>query len=238
MGFSVFLSMPFVFKKNTNARNLVFYNSFAAGILIFLLMDVYSDVQTIFNQSSNITYQLIFILFFALAYLLFYYFSSMKNLKNNAKFASFLAALGIGTQNLTEGLLFGSSAALGLNSVWILTLVGFSLQNATEGFPIAAPLMFENAKMDKKFVSMVFFLGAIPTVIGTVIGMYYNSNLFIVFFDAIACAAIVYVILMMIGKNFGRKSKESHHPQLDFYQLTYLGILFGFVLAYLVNYIF
>ena len=53
-----------------------------------------------------------------------------------------IIALGMGFQNLTEGLVFGAlGATIGLTGTTLVVLVGFVFQNITEGFPIASPFL-------------------------------------------------------------------------------------------------
>ena len=47
----------------------------------------------------------------------------------------------MGLQNLTEGLVFGAAYAVGLTGLFLLILIGFILQNFTEGFPIVSPFI-------------------------------------------------------------------------------------------------
>ncbi|MDE1810827.1 MAG: hypothetical protein KGH66_02190 [Candidatus Micrarchaeota archaeon] len=238
MAFSIFLSMPIVFRKGMSLKRMLLYNAFAIGILVFLLMDIYGDVASIFG--SNIIAspaELIFIIAFAGSFLFFILPKGSRDPQANPKRTSVLAAMGIGFQNLTEGLVFGSAGAAGLIPIYVLSIIGFSLQNITEGFPISMPLVGLKQKMDKKFITGVFLLGGIPTIIGTLIGLIFFSNLFIVFFDALASAAILYVVLVLFHININRakapKKKEANHA----IWLTYAGILLGFTAAFIVNYI-
>lgn len=237
MGLSIFLSMPLVFRKTTSQRRLLFYNAFAIGILVFLLMDIYGNVAAIFgNDTITNPIELVFLFGFVVAFLFFILPKRGRDPDVSPKRTSVLAAIGIGFQNLTEGLVLGSAGAAGLVSIYVLSAIGFTLQNVTEGFPIASPLMGLKSKMEKKFVTLVFLVGGLPTIIGTLIGLKFFSNMFIVFFDALASAAILYVVLVLFHVNINRGSgnpKGMHDSMLT----TYIGILVGFALAYVVNYL-
>jgi ZIP family zinc transporter len=238
MGFSVFLSMPIIFYKRFNLRNMLFLNAAAAGILAFLLMDIYGDVAAIFG-SSTITnpLELVFLAAFIISFLFFMAPRGSRDPEENPKRTSVLAAIGIGLQNLTEGLVFGSASAAGLVPIYALSAIGFTLQNVTEGFPIAAPLMGSKVRMEKRFVSGAFLIGGVPTIIGTLIGLVLFSNLFIVLFDALASAAILYVVLVLFHVNVTKSRSEDRREMQHLMWLTYLGILVGFVVAYVVNYV-
>jgi ZIP family zinc transporter len=238
MGFSVFLSAPIIFRRKMTLRRILFYNAFAIGILAFLLLDIYGNVAAIFgNAGITDPLEILFIAAFVLTFLFFIMPKGSRDPGENPKRISVLAALGIGAQNLTEGLVFGSAGAAGILPIYALSAIGFTLQNVTEGFPIAMPLLGSKVKMEKKFIASVFLIGGMPTIIGTLIGWMFFSTAFIIFFDALASAAILYVVLVLFHVNINRSrvddKKESSH--LTF--LTYWGILAGFAAAFVVNYL-
>ncbi|MDE1868363.1 MAG: hypothetical protein KGH60_00120 [Candidatus Micrarchaeota archaeon] len=236
IGLFIFVSWPIVLHRSTGPRRMLFFNSFAIGILVFLLMDIFGDVAGIFG-SSTITNPLvvIFLAGFAIAFLFFVMPKTSRDPEENPKRTSVLAGMGIGFQNLTEGLVFGSAGAAGLLPIYVLSVIGFGLQNMTEGFPIAAPLVGLKQKLDRRFIAGVFALGGAPTVIGTLIGLVFYSNTFIVFFDALACAAILYVVLVLFHINVIRGSRSAYGIKRSMW-LTYMGVLAGFAAAYVVNY--
>ncbi len=236
MGFSVFLSWPIVFKKGLTIRQMLLYNAIAIGILVFLLVDIYGDVAAIFgNDSITNPLVIIFVVGFALAFLFFIYPKENRDPAINPKRTSLLAAVGIGFQNLTEGLVFGSASAAGLVAIYAISAIGFTLQNITEGFPIAMPLAGSKKKIEKRFVAGAFLIGGLPTIIGTLLGLVLFSNTFIIFFDALASAAILYVVLVLFHVNVNRGSATKEGIGNSMW-LTYAGILLGFVVAFVVNY--
>lgn len=239
MALAVFLSMPVVFYKKLTTKHMLFLNAGAIGVLVFLLMDIYGDVAAIFgNYTITNPLLIIFIAGFATAFLFFITPKGSRDPEENPKHTSILAAVGIGFQNLTEGLLFGSAAATGLVTIYVLSVVAFTLQNFTEGFPIAAPLMGAKEKIEKRFLAGAFLLGGLPTLIGTGIGLVFFSNYFLVLFDALASAAILYVIFVLFHVSINKCSREakSQEEKSHYIWLTYIGILAGLVIAYLLNY--
>ena len=237
MGMSIFLSFPLVMQKKASIRKLLFYNAIAMGILVFLLMDIYGDVAEVFG-SNTITNPLllIFLFGFVISFAFFIIPKGSRDPTENPRRTSVLAAVGIGFQNLTEGLVFGSAGAAGILPVYLLSLVGFSAQNITEGFPIAAPLFGQLEKTSKRFIAGVFLLGGLPTIMGAAIGLVFFSNVFITFFDSLACAAILYVILVLFHVNVSRGAKDPEGIKKAM-SYTYSGILIGFVIAYVLNYL-
>lgn len=238
MGMSVFISAPIIFRKKMTLRKIMLYNAFAIGILAFLLLDIYGNVAAIFgNTGINNPLEILFIVAFALTFLFFIIPKGSRDPGENPKRTSVLAALGIGAQNLTEGLVFGSAGAAGLLTIYFLSAIGFSLQNVTEGFPIAMPLVGSKAKIEKKFIASVFLIGGIPTIVGTLIGWVLFSNLFIVLFDALASAAILYVVLVLFHVNINRSRNDNKKESSHLVWLTYSGVLLGFAAAFVVNYL-
>jgi ZIP family zinc transporter len=213
------------------------FNAIAIGILAFLLVDIYGDVSSIFgNMPITDPLEIVFLVGFLVSFLFFIGPKESRDPEENPKRTSILAAIGIGLQNLTEGLVFGSAGAAGIVSIYVLSAIGFTLQNLTEGFPIAAPLVGSKVKIEKKFMSAAFLIGGIPTILGTLLGLVFFSKMFIVFFDALASAAILYVILALFHVNINKSRIEDRKEMKYLMLLTYLGILIGFVVAFVVNY--
>ena len=237
MGLSIMLSLPVILDRKASMRKLLIYNAVAIGILVFLLMDIYGDVAAIFGNSTITNpLLLVFITGFIVSFAFFILPKSSRDPVENPKRTSILAAIGIGLQNLTEGLVFGSAGAAGLLPIYVLSAIGFSAQNITEGFPIAAPLFGKINRTSKKFILSVMLLGGLPTIIGTAIGLVFYSNMFIVFFDSLACAAILYVVLVLFHINTA-KGERSDYGIKKSMLYTYAGILAGFVVAFLLNYV-
>lgn len=236
MGFSIYLSLPIVLRKKTSEKMTRLLNAVAIGILIFLMCDVFSDAaQSLYSGGGLAGYGAVpslsaaFAIALAVGFFMLYYFENRSTKGLSPARMSLMIAVGMGLQNLTEGLVFGSlSASIGLFSgVALVVLVGFVLQNVTEGFPIAAPFLNSD---DKKLgtMALLFLVGGLPTVIGGITGFYYSSTIFNVFFDGLAIGAILYVILPMIKHQL----KDTDHVQQ---RLIYIGIFAGFFVGFLVN---
>lgn len=236
MGFSIYLSLPIVLRKKTGERTLRLLNAIAIGILIFLMCDVFSDAApslyangSLYGYGANPVLSLLLGVGLAIGFFTLYYFENRSKEGLPPEKMSLMIAMGIGLQNLTEGLVFGAlSVSVGLFSgVALVVLVGFTIQNITEGFPIASPFLNAN---DKKLGTMLllFLVGGLPTVIGGIAGYYYSSATFNIFFDGLAIGAILYVILPMIKHQL----RDIDHAKQ---RLIYAGIFLGFLLGYLVN---
>jgi len=251
MGMSIFLSLPVVYSKRAQGRWAVVLNAVAIGILIFLLADVFSDVSPILYPNgyvANATYSIAFAVAFVAAFLVLYFVDNLPRPAPRGaaspvpagddsdlrpRTAALIIALGIGLQNLTEGLVFGANWSAGEIGILAVVFVGFFLQNVTEGFPIASPFLGTKARRNLALLAGLFLIGGLPTLIGGAIGYFWSSDLFLVIFDALAIGAIAYIILPMLRVAF--RPLESRELSIRRNQLVYLGAMLGFALGFAVN---
>lgn len=234
MGISIYLSLPILLLKKTGEATTKLLNAVAIGIMIFLMGDVFSNVTPslynggLYGYGSSPYLDSIFAASLAAGFLVLYYFEGRSKRGLSPTQLSLIIAIGIGFQNLTEGLVFGSlGVTFGLSGAALVVLVGFIFQNVTEGFPIASPFL---GRLEGKTMVMVmmFLIGGITPVIGGTIGYFYNSIIFDMIFDGIAIGSILYVILPMFKMLF----RESEAPRQ---RVAYFGVFLGFVVGFLVN---
>ena len=250
MGLSIFLSLPIILAKRMQSRTILFLNAVAVGILIFLLADIFGDVATVIaGSASYLTNPYLDALFLAGVAGIFatLYFIDQRrppaetspgtggvsaSVDPSPTRLALIIALGIGLQNLTEGLLFGNSWTLGEVGLIGVIFFGFLLQNITEGFPIVSPLLGRDQR-DLLLVAGFFLIGGLPTIVGGVIGYFYVSTTLVVLFDAMAIGAILYVILPMLRALL--RAEPTRLESYRRYRLVYFGLLAGFVLGFVVN---
>lgn len=243
-GFTIFLGLP-VALLGIGDRVKGFLNAFAVGILLFLIVDVFSHAWDLTTASALSAFQgagswgtaatdlaLMFGgITLGLLGLVVYERSYMGKGQKTVEPAkvSTMTALGIGAHNLSEGLAIGQAylgGLIGLNSGLALVLVvGFAAHNATEGFGITAPLTGLNPKPKVSFLAKVLFIGGVPTLLGTLVGSVSFSPEAYVFFLALAGGALVYVTMLMF--NTGRRRYSSG--------LMMLGIFLGLCLGFLTD---
>ena len=239
-GFTIFLGLPLVL-LGISDRARGFLNAFAVGILMFLIVDVFSNAWTrtsddavaAFNGSgapstavaelalmfSGITIGLLGLVLYERSYM-----GGGHGYVEPTK-VSIMTALGIGAHNLSEGLAIGQSFVAGFVGLGIVLAVGFAAHNTTEGFGITAPLTGLQTKPKLSFLVKVLFIGGVPTLIGTLLGSIAYSPEAYVFFLAIAGGALVYVTMLMF--NTGRRRYSSG--------LMMGGIFLGLCLGFLTD---
>ncbi len=253
MGLSIFLSLPLVWGRRMQGRTVTFLNAVAIGILVFLLADIFSDVAPRIAGSADFLtspgLDAVFVAGLVGAFGVLYLFergpSPLAPIGNGTSIhpqgaaadpeprrLALIIAVGIGLQNLTEGLVFGSAWSLGAIGLLGVIFVGFFLQNVTEGFPIVAPFLRSPSK-NLAQVSGFFLIGGVPTILGGAVGYFYNSATLNVLFDALAMGAILFVLLPMLRATMRPAATPSE--TIDRSRLVALGLLLGFVVGFLVN---
>lgn len=104
---------------------------------------------------------------------------------------AFLVAIGIGVHNLGEGLAIGTSFAFGQLTLGSFLIVGFMIQNVTEGLGIAAPAADAGTPPRLSRLAALTAVAGLPTLVGAWIGGFLASDVLgILFFGAAAGAAL------------------------------------------------
>jgi zinc transporter, ZIP family len=235
MGLSIYISLPLLMNRKLGPSSTKLLLAAAIGILIFLMVDIFSDVApiiystgTLAGYGSSPVYDAILTLSIVGGFAILYLFENRSHKGLSPARLALLIALGIGFQNLTEGLVFGSlGVTLGLTGVTLVVLIGFTFQNLTEGFPIASPFLGRDSW---KLTTMMglFLVGGLPTILGGALGYYYSSQYFTLLFNGVAIGTILYVILPMLKILF----RDMDHAGQ---RIAYLGIFLGFIAGFIVN---
>jgi zinc transporter, ZIP family len=141
-----------------------------------------------------------------------------------ARRTALLIATGIGLHNFAEGLAIGASSArddIGLATVLV---IGFALHNATEGFGIVAPLAADGDRPGWIFLLGLGLVGGGPTLIGTLVGQRFASDLVSQLFLALAAGSILYVVIQLVGVGL----RSSRWP-------LYAGVLAGLAAGFVTD---
>ncbi len=237
MGLSIYFSLPIVLSKNLGQTRDTLLNAVAIGILLFLIADVFVDSAallyngSLYGYGSSPLYDFVFSLSLAAGFAILLVAGHRGKLSLTPSQLAMIIAVGIGFQNLTEGLLFGSlGVTIGLTGATLVVLVGFILQNTTEGFPIATPFAGPGGERSKHMgvIAAALMVGGLPTILGGAIGFYYNTAVFDLIFDGLAIGTMLYVILPMLRSLLGE-------PDPSKLRIAYAGIFLGFLVGFIVN---
>lgn len=118
-----------------------------------------------------------------------------------------MIAIGIGFHNLGEGLAIGAAYNVGEIALGTFLVVGFIIQNITEGLGIIAPVLRDRPSLSR--LALMGLIGGAPAILGAWIGGYTPSPFLAVLFLAIGTGAIfevVYEIAKLIQKDTARES--------------------------------
>ncbi|MDG6987919.1 MAG: hypothetical protein JRN21_01175 [Nitrososphaerota archaeon] len=234
MGFSIYLSLPLILRRNQDLKTASFLSAVAVGILVFLISDVFLDAAgslyngSLYGYGSSAAYDLVFALSLTSGFLLLFVVGNRSKVGHSPVQLALFIALGIAFQNLAEGLLFGAlSVGIGLTGTALVVLVGFVFQNSTEGFPIASPFLGSTERKGGT-IAAALFVGGLPTILGGGIGYFYNATAFDLVFYGLAIGTMLYVILPMLRHLLSQPYEWS-------LGVTYAGVFVGFMLGFAVN---
>ena len=99
-----------------------------------------------------------------------------------------MIAVGIGLHNLGEGLAIGASYSIGAAALGTFLVIGFILQNITEGLGIVAPIL--RHKPSLRLLAALGLIGGAPAIAGTWAGGLLYSPALAVLFLSIGAGAV------------------------------------------------
>lgn len=136
-----------------------------------------------------------------------------------------MIALGIGLHNFGEGLAIGSAYSIGAATLGTFFVIGFILQNITEGLGIIAPIIKQQPKI--RFLAGLGLLGGAPAIIGAWAGGLISAPGFSVLFLSVGAGAVAEVAYEITKLVKGRSEK------LAAPLLTWSGVMAGMAVLYL-----
>lgn len=110
---------------------------------------------------------------------------------------AWLIATGIGLHNLGEGLAIGAAYAVGAASLGTFLVIGFIIQNVTEGLGIVIPIAKDRPSL--RNLALLSLAGGAPAIFGAWIGGFITAPALSVLFLAIGAGA-VFQVAYAIGK--------------------------------------
>jgi zinc transporter ZupT len=136
-----------------------------------------------------------------------------------------MIAVGIGLHNLGEGLAIGAAYTVGAAALGTFLVVGFIIQNITEGLGIIVPI-----SKDKPTIRSLALLGLIgggPAIVGAWVGGLVYSQPLSVLFLVIGAGAVFQVAYEISRQMIWREMAERHIPVTVF-----AGVLTGMLTLY------
>jgi len=217
------LPLPLFRRLSSSKRSLLL--SFSIGILLFLLADVTGEGVELSKQVSYGS------LLFAVGLIVgvgvpFLVSSRRRRVNDESSVATsmtarsltaYIISFAIGMHNLGEGLALGAAYAAGQLALTTVLVVGFALHNGTEGIAISGPV--SDIRVRAREPVLMGFLAGFPTIIGSVIGSLFYSDLAGALFFSTAAGALLYVVVELLRRAQSPKS-------------TLAGLLIGFLLMY------
>ena len=199
--------------RQLGRRTMTFLMAATAGLLVFLGLDtlveafeVAAEVPSSFQGVGLIGIGSVatFLLLDAISQRQ----TEVTGSESERRFAvAMMIAIGIGFHNLGEGLAIGAAYNVGEIALGTFLVVGFIIQNITEGLGIIAPVLRDRPSLSR--LALMGLIGGAPAIVGAWIGGYTPSPFLEVLFLAIVTGAIfevVYEIAKLIQKDTARES--------------------------------
>jgi zinc transporter ZupT len=209
---------------------MTFLTATTAGLLIFLGVDTLVEAidQTVLVPNPFQGFGLIGIGAVGIFMLLAAISAREDNLRRSPAAKrlaiAYMIALGIGLHNLGEGLAIGAAYNVGEIALGTFLVVGFIIQNITEGLGIIAPILRERPSF--RDLALLGAIGGVPAILGTWLGGFSPSATLAVLFLGIGTGAI-FEVVYEIAKLLRRDTEKRPAPLLIF-----AGVLGGMLLLW------
>jgi zinc transporter ZupT len=235
-GATILLGLPAGRLKSFNPTLRSFLSMLAAGILVFLLVEILGDAggdaaESLKNPEKLGTGIILALLLaggLAIGLLGLVWFEQrlLRGRKDGGpETLSFMIATAIGLHNLSEGLAIGQSFAQGLRGMTVTLIIGFGLHNATEGFGIVGPVVQQGKRFSWGSLLLLALIGGGPTFVGTLLGSLWSSTYLSVAVLGMAGGALVYVVKEL----FAGVRKESRQV------VVMTAVVVGFVIGWVTD---
>lgn len=194
--------------RKLGRRWMVFLLAATAGLLIFLGLDTLAEALELVVlvpgpfQGVGLIGIGVVATFVLLEALTQRQTATIKSGASQRLALAYMIALGIGLHNLGEGLAIGAAYNVGEIALGAFLVVGFIIQNITEGLGIIAPVLRDRPGVRQ--LALLGLIGGAPAIIGSWIGAFSTSPTLAVLFLAIGTGAIfevVYEISKLIRKD-------------------------------------
>jgi zinc transporter ZupT len=136
-----------------------------------------------------------------------------------------MVALGIGLHNLGEGLAIGAAYSIGAAALGTFLVVGFIIQNLTEGLGIVIPIVKDRPSL--RSLALLGLLGGGPAIAGAWIGGLLSSQPLAVLFLAIGAGAV-----FQVAFEIGRRMLWAGRAKQQMPLTIFAGVVAGMLLLY------
>lgn len=143
-----------------------------------------------------------------------------------------LIAVGIGLHNLGEGLAIGAAYSIGETALGAFLVIGFIIQNITEGFGIVVPLAKEKPSL--RTLALLGLVAGAPAIAGAWIGGLVSSQALSVLFLAIGAGA-VFQVAYQIGRELVWRKEAKRPMPLTAFAGVMAGMLVLYVTGVIIN---
>ncbi len=194
--------------RHLGQRAMVFLLAATAGLLVFLGLDTLGEAFEISSELPSVFQGIGLIGIGAVATFLLLDAISRQQARvggsdSNRRMAiAMMISIGIGLHNLGEGLAIGAAYNIGEVALGTFLVVGFIVQNITEGLGIIAPVLRDQPGVGR--LAQMGLIGGGPAILGAWIGGFAPSPFLAVLFLAIGAGAIfevIYEIAKLINKD-------------------------------------
>ena len=205
--------------RRLGRRSMTFLMAATAGLLIFLGLDTLVEAFEVAAEIPASFQGVGLIGIGAVAtFLLLDAISRKQTNQSGSETERHLAvammiATGIGLHNLGEGLAIGAAYNVGEIALGTFLVVGFIIQNITEGLGIIAPVLRDRPGIGK--LALMGVIGGGPAIIGAWIGAFTPSPFLAVLFLAIGTGAI-FEVVYEIGKLIQKDNARQPMPMTIF----------------------
>ncbi len=220
--------------RQTGPRTFIFLMALTAGLLIYLGIDATSEALEIAGevggpfQGVGLVGIGVVVTFMLLDAITRWQVGIGRGETEQRLTLAFMISIGIGLHNFGEGLAIGASYSVGAAALGTFLVIGFIIQNITEGLGIIAPIV-----KDRPGLWNLVWLGVIggaPAIVGAWIGGFTFSAPLAVLFLAVGAGA-VFEVAYEVAKLVQSRAAKAPMPLTVF-----AGVTAGMLLLYVTGF--